>query len=142
MQEVSGSNPRLGGLRVSQFQASGGMSALQSRASGLQSTTQRNSIKNKQLFAAPKRSGCLHRRCPRSNVYKKKKAVPGKKTNLSTPPEPENIIFDTVFWLKWQYRKQDMEENQRNARKAKTENGRNGRDSHPSWDQQTVTTEL
>ena len=44
MQEVSGSNPRLGGLRVSQFQASGGISTLQSRASGLQSTTQGNSI--------------------------------------------------------------------------------------------------
>ena len=32
------------GLRVSPFQASGGISALQSRASGLQSTTQGNSI--------------------------------------------------------------------------------------------------
>ena len=45
MQEVPGPNPRLGGLRVSQFQASGGISTLQSRASGLQSTTQRNSIR-------------------------------------------------------------------------------------------------
>ena len=40
MQEVWGSNPRLGGLRVDPFQVSGGMSTLQSRASGLQSTTQ------------------------------------------------------------------------------------------------------
>lgn len=40
MQEVRGSNPRLGGLRVSPLQASGGISTLQSRASGLQSTTQ------------------------------------------------------------------------------------------------------
>ena len=39
MQEVWDSNPTLGGLWVSQFQASGGISALQSRASGLQSTT-------------------------------------------------------------------------------------------------------
>ena len=37
---VWGSNPRLGGLRVSPLQVSGGMSTLQSRASGLQSTTQ------------------------------------------------------------------------------------------------------
>ena len=40
MQVVRGSNPRLGGSRVSQFQASGEISTLQSRASGLQSTTQ------------------------------------------------------------------------------------------------------
>ena len=45
MQEVWGSNPRPSGLRVSQFQASGGISTLQSRASGLQSTTQGNSIR-------------------------------------------------------------------------------------------------
>ena len=44
MQEVSGSNPRLGGLGVSSLQASRGISTLQSRASGLQSTTQGNSI--------------------------------------------------------------------------------------------------
>ena len=47
MQEVRGSNPRLGGLWVSQLQASGGISTLQSRASGLQSTTQGNSIRTK-----------------------------------------------------------------------------------------------
>ena len=40
MQEVWGSNPRLDGSRVSPFQVSGGISTLQSRASGLQSTTQ------------------------------------------------------------------------------------------------------
>ena len=40
MQEVSGSNRRLGGLRGSPLQVSGGLSALQLRASGLQSTTQ------------------------------------------------------------------------------------------------------
>ena len=41
MQEVRGSNPRLGGLRVSQFQISGGgKGTLQSRASGLQCTRQ------------------------------------------------------------------------------------------------------
>ena len=39
MQEVLGSNRTLGGLWVSQFQASGGISALPSRAPGLQSTT-------------------------------------------------------------------------------------------------------
>ena len=39
MREVRGSSPTLGGLRVSQLQASGGISTLQSRASGLQSTT-------------------------------------------------------------------------------------------------------
>ena len=41
MQEVRGSNPRLGGLRVNPFQVSAGISTLQSRASGLQSNTQR-----------------------------------------------------------------------------------------------------
>ena len=40
MQEVWGSNPRLGRLRVNPFQVSGGMSTLQSSASDLQSTTQ------------------------------------------------------------------------------------------------------
>ena len=45
MQEVRGWIPRLGGSRVSQLQASGGISTLQSRASGLQSTTQGNSIR-------------------------------------------------------------------------------------------------
>ena len=40
MQEVRGSNPRLGGVRVRQLQASEGISTLQSRASGLQSTTE------------------------------------------------------------------------------------------------------
>ena len=40
MQEVRGSNPRPGGLRVSQFQAIGGVSTLQSGASGFQSTMQ------------------------------------------------------------------------------------------------------
>ena len=40
MQEVRGSNPRLGGLGVSPFQASGGMSTLQSSASGLHSSAQ------------------------------------------------------------------------------------------------------
>ena len=44
MQEVRGSNLRLDGLRVRQYQASGGISTLQSRASGLQSTTQSNYI--------------------------------------------------------------------------------------------------
>ena len=39
MREVRGSNVRLGGLRVSQFQASARIGTLQSRASGLQSTT-------------------------------------------------------------------------------------------------------
>ena len=49
MLEVSGSNLRLGGLGVSPLQASGGIGTLQSRASGLQSTTQGNSIRtNKQ----------------------------------------------------------------------------------------------
>ena len=47
MQEVSGLNPRLGGLGGSPFQVSGGISALQSWASGLQSTTQGNSIRIK-----------------------------------------------------------------------------------------------
>ena len=50
MQEVRGSIPRLGGLRVSQLQASGGISTLQSRASGLQSTTQGNSVRTKRLL--------------------------------------------------------------------------------------------
>ena len=50
MQEVRGLNPRLGGLRVSQLQASGGTSTLQSRASGLQSTTQGNSIRTKKTL--------------------------------------------------------------------------------------------
>ena len=45
MQEVRGSNPRLGGLRVSQFQVTGWISTLQSRVSGLQSTTRGNSIR-------------------------------------------------------------------------------------------------
>ena len=40
MQEVWGSNPRLGGLGVSPFKGSGGISALQARASGLQSSRQ------------------------------------------------------------------------------------------------------
>ena len=40
MQEVWGSNPSLGGLRMNPFQVSGGISTLQSRASGLQSSTQ------------------------------------------------------------------------------------------------------
>ena len=39
MQEVLGSNTRLGGLGASPFQASRGIRTLQSRASGLQSTT-------------------------------------------------------------------------------------------------------
>ena len=47
MQEVQGSNPRLGGLGVSAFQASGGIRTLHSRASGLQSTAQGNSIRTK-----------------------------------------------------------------------------------------------
>ena len=34
MQQVRGSNPGLGGLRARQFQASGGIGTLQSRASG------------------------------------------------------------------------------------------------------------
>ena len=45
MQEVWGSNPRLGGLRLDQLQAFGDISTLQSRASGLQSTAQGNSIR-------------------------------------------------------------------------------------------------
>jgi hypothetical protein len=44
MQEVRGPSPPLGGLRVSQLQASGGISTFQSRAFGLQSTTQGNYI--------------------------------------------------------------------------------------------------
>ena len=40
MQEVWGSDPRLGGLRVSPLRASEGIGTLQSGASGLQSTTQ------------------------------------------------------------------------------------------------------
>ena len=40
MQEVSGSNPRLGGLGISPLQAFGGRGTLQSSASGLQRTTQ------------------------------------------------------------------------------------------------------
>ena len=47
MQEVWGSNPRLGRLQVKIFQASEGMSTLQSRASGLVGTTQGNSIRTK-----------------------------------------------------------------------------------------------
>ena len=47
MQEVGGSNPRLGGLRLSQFQASGGIGTLQSMASSLQSTTQESFIRTK-----------------------------------------------------------------------------------------------
>ena len=47
MQEVRGSNPRPGGLRVNKLQASGGIGALESRASGLHSTTQGNSIRTK-----------------------------------------------------------------------------------------------
>ena len=43
MHEVRGSNPRLGGLRVSQLPVYGGIGTLQSRASGLQSPTQGNS---------------------------------------------------------------------------------------------------
>jgi len=43
MQEVLGSSPRLGGLSVSQLQASRGISTLESRASGLQSSTQGDS---------------------------------------------------------------------------------------------------
>ena len=50
MQEVRGSSPTLGGLRVSQLQASGGISTLQSRASGLQSTTQGNSVRTKRVL--------------------------------------------------------------------------------------------
>ena len=45
MQEVSGLNPRLGGLGVSPFQASGGIGTLQSRDCGLQSTTLGNFIR-------------------------------------------------------------------------------------------------
>ena len=45
MHEVWGSNHRLGGLRVCPLQACGGISTLQSRAAGLQSTTQGNSIR-------------------------------------------------------------------------------------------------
>ena len=45
MQEPWGANPRLGRLRASQFQTCGGISALRSRASGLQSATQGNSIR-------------------------------------------------------------------------------------------------
>ena len=45
-----GSNPRLGGLRVSPFQASGGIGTLQSRASGLQSIMQGNSIPTTNIF--------------------------------------------------------------------------------------------
>jgi len=44
-QEVRGSSLALGGARVSQLHASGGISALQSRASGLRSTTQGNPIR-------------------------------------------------------------------------------------------------
>ena len=40
MQEVWGSNPRLGGLRVGPLRVSEGIGILQSRAPGLQSTTQ------------------------------------------------------------------------------------------------------
>jgi len=47
MQEVLGSNPRLGGLGVSQLQDSGGIGTLQSGSSGLQSTSQGNSIRTK-----------------------------------------------------------------------------------------------
>ena len=49
MQEVSGSNPRLGGPGVDPLQLSGGTSTLQSRASGLQSTTQGHSIRTKKI---------------------------------------------------------------------------------------------
>jgi len=64
MQEVRGSSPRLGGLGVSPFKASGGMNTLPCRASGLQSTTQGNSMWSKptpsqtslrRLFVCPHR---------------------------------------------------------------------------------------
>ena len=55
MQEVRGSSPTLGGLRVSQLQASGGISTLQSRASGLQSTTQGNSVRTKKTPPSQKK---------------------------------------------------------------------------------------
>ena len=48
MQEVSGLNPRLGGLGASPLQAPEEISTLQSRASGLQSTTQGNSIRTRE----------------------------------------------------------------------------------------------
>ena len=57
MREVRGSNPRLGGSRVLQFQVSGGMGTLQSVSSGLQSTTQgipsgpKDSSESKNRFA-------------------------------------------------------------------------------------------
>ena len=56
MQEVQGSNPRLGGLRVSQFQVFGGISTLQSRASGLQSTTQGSPSGPKRLLRVQKQA--------------------------------------------------------------------------------------
>ena len=60
MQEVWGSNPRLGGLGVSHLQASGGISALQSEASGLQSTMQGNSIRIKKALQRQSQQTNLH----------------------------------------------------------------------------------
>ena len=65
MQEVSVSNPRLGRLQVSPLQASGGIGTLQSRTSGLQSTTQGNSIgTKKQLRVQQKEKGSNRRASP------------------------------------------------------------------------------
>ena len=60
MQEVRGSSPTQGGLRVSQLQASEGISTLQSRAPGLQSTTQGNSVRTKRLLRVKTKKALCH----------------------------------------------------------------------------------
>jgi len=49
MQEAQGVSPRLGGLEVSQLQASAGISALQSKACSLQITTRGSPIRTKEV---------------------------------------------------------------------------------------------
>ena len=77
MQEVLGSNPRLGGFGVSPFQVSGGIGTLQSRASGLQSTTQgitsrpKGSESNNNMFLNKTRV-CLGQKTPPSQNIKNK----------------------------------------------------------------------
>ena len=74
----------MGVLRKSKFQASGGTSALQSRASGLQSATQGNSIRTKRLLRVKNEMvtkadlSCYIRGIKIRNV----KGVPTKETSI------------------------------------------------------------
>ena len=70
MQEVWGSNPRLGGLHVTTFRVSGGRSTLQSRASSLQITSQGNSIRTKTTPPSQEKQQI------RSVAYLKQKTAP------------------------------------------------------------------